>query len=327
MNAPIRISLSLLIVAGVLPAVCGQACDCARPAAVSTVTSVMSPVASVCGQEYRLVYKTVCEQRQTTAYKIEYETAYEERPVTTYKPIWETQMREERYTVARPVTETSEREEVYTVQKPVWETQMRDNSYTRIRYVQETAEREERYTVNHPITETSEREEAYTVLKPVYETSCRTETYTVMRPQTVCQTQMVDRGGFVEQTVMKPEAPATRLRWMSGTCAVDPGTGQTVYQRAGLYWVQVPRTTCEVQRVWQPNVVAQQVQQTFMVPQTESRQVPVQTVRYEQEQMVRKIPVTTCRIVQEEVVKKVPLRYCGRSRSAWNSRFRCRSAA
>ncbi len=198
--------------------------------------------ASVCGQEYRLVYKTVCEQRQTTAYKIEYETAYEERPVTTYKPIWETQIREERYTVARPVTETSEREEVYTVQKPVWETQMRDNSYTRIRYVQETAEREERYTVNRPITETGEREETYTVLRPVYETSCRTETYTVMRPQTVCQTQMVDRGGFVDQTVMKPEAPATRLRWMSGTCAVDPGTGQTVYQRAGLYWVQVPRT-------------------------------------------------------------------------------------
>ncbi len=32
----------------------------------------------------------------------------------------------------------------------------------------------------------------------------------------------------------------------------------------------------------------------------------MQTVRYEQEQMVRKIPVTTCRIVQEEVVKKVP---------------------
>ncbi len=200
MNASIRITSSLLIVAGLLPAVCGRACDCATPS-----TSTVYSGASVCGQEYRLVYKTVCEQRQRTAYKIEYETAYEERPVTTYKPVWETQMREERYTVARPVTETSEREEVYTVQKPVWETQMRDNSYTRVRYVQETAEREERYTVNRPITETGEREEVYNVLKPVYETSCRTETYTVMRPQTVCQTQMVDRGGFVEQTVMKPE--------------------------------------------------------------------------------------------------------------------------
>jgi hypothetical protein len=306
MNVSIRLTLSLLIVYCLMPTVCGQACDCARPAAVSSVTSVMSPVASVCGQEYRLVYKTVCEQKQMTAYKIEYETSYEERPVTTYKPIWETQMREERYTVAKPVTESSEREERYTVQKPVWETQMRDNSYTRIRYVQETAEREERYTVNRPITETAEREEAYTVLKPVYETSARTETYTVMRPQTICQTQMIDRGGFIDQTVMKPEAPATRLRWMSGTNAVDPATGQTVYQRSGLYWVQVPRTTCEVQKVWQPNIVPQQVQQTFYAPQVESRQVPVQTVRYEQERVVRKVPVTTCRIVQEEVVKKIP---------------------
>ena len=299
MNASIRISSSLLIVAGLMPMVCATACDCAT-------SSTVSSVANVCGQEYRLVYKTVCEPRQMTAYKIEYETAYEERPVTTYKPVWETQMREERYTVAKPVTETSEREEVYTVQKPVWETQMRDNSYTRIRYVQETAEREERYTVNRPITETAEREETYTVLKPVYETSCRTETYTVMRPQTVCQTQMVDQGGFVEQTVMKPASPANRLRWMSGTTAVDPATGQAVYQRPGLYWVQIPRGTYEVQRAWQPNMVPQQVQQTCMVPQVESRQVPVQTVRYQQEQVVRKVPVTTCRTVQEEVVKKVP---------------------
>lgn len=306
MNASIRITLSLLIVACLMPVTYGLACDCAKHATVPSVTSVMSPVASVAGQEYRIVYKTVCEQRQMTAYKIVYETVYDERPVTTYKPIWETQMREERYTVAKPITETSEREEVYTVQKPVWETQMRDNSYTRVRYVQETAEREERYIVNRPITETAEREEVYTTLKPVYETSCRTETYTVMRPQTVCQTQMVDQGGFVDQTVMKPAAPATRLRWMSGTCAVDPGTGQTVYQRPGLYWVQVPRAEYDVQRVWQPNVVPQQVQQTFYAPQVESRQVPVQTVRYEQERVVRKIPVTTCRIVQEEVVKKVP---------------------
>ncbi len=299
MNAFIRIGLSLLVAASVAPAAWGQACCSSGPA-------ISQSVASVYGQEYRLVYKTICEQRQMTAYKIEYETAYEERPVTTYKPIWETEMREVRYTVAKPITETSEREEVYTVQKPVWETQMRDNSYTRIRYVQETAEREERYTVNRPIYEAAEREETYTVIKPVYETSCRTETYTVMRPQTVCQTQMVDRGGFVEQTVMKPCAPATRLRWMSGTCAVDPGTGQTVYQRPGLYWVQVPRNTYEVQRVWQPNVVPQQVQQTFYAPQVESRQVPVQTVRYEQEQVVRKVPYQTCRIVQEEVVKKIP---------------------
>jgi hypothetical protein len=299
MNAFIRIALVLSVV--LMPAVCCRACDCSTPAA-STVYSL----SFACGQEYRLVYKTVCEQRQMTACKIEYETAYEERPVTTYKPVWETELREERYTVAKPVTETSEREEVYTVLKPVWETQMRDNSYTRIRYVQETAEREERYIVNRPVTETSEREEVYTVMKPVYETSYRTENYTVMRPQTVCRTQVVDQGFYADQTVMKPAASANRLKWVPGATAIDPLTGQAVYQRPGLYWVQVPRGTYEVQRVWQPNYVPQQVQQTYMVPATESRQVPVQTMRYEQEQVVRKVPVTVCRTVQEEVVKKVP---------------------
>src|SRR5665647_1186286 len=77
--------------------------------------SVGAPACMTCpsGQTYRIVYQTVCEQRQVTAYRIEYETVCEERPVTTYKPIWETAVRENRYTVARPVMETSEREEAY----------------------------------------------------------------------------------------------------------------------------------------------------------------------------------------------------------------------
>ena len=53
-----------------------------------------------------------------------------------------------------------------------------------------------------------------------------------------------------------------------GFCAVDPATGQTVYQRAGLYWAQTQRGQYEVQKVWHPNVVAQQVQQTNYVPET-----------------------------------------------------------
>ena len=75
------------------------------------------------GQEYKIVYQTVYEEKQQTAYRIEYETVYDEKPVTTYKPVWETATREVRYTVAKPVVETSEREETYTVQKPVYETQ------------------------------------------------------------------------------------------------------------------------------------------------------------------------------------------------------------
>jgi hypothetical protein len=80
-----------------------------------------------------------------------------------------------------------------------------------------------------------------------------------------------------------------------------------VYQRPGLYWDQTPRGTYEVQNVWQPNVVPQQVQTTNYVPQIESRQVPITTLRYQPETVVRKVPIQTCRIEQQLVVKKVPV--------------------
>ena len=230
------------------------------------------------GQTYRIVYQTVYEQRQYTAYRVEYETVCDERQVTTYKPIWETAVRENRYTVARPVMETSQREETYTVQRPVYET--------------------------------AEREERYTVMKPVYETAYRTQCRTVLKPVTTYRTQYVDRGCYREQTVLKPSLPATRLAWQSGTCTVDPVTGRSIYQRPGLYWVQKPQGTYEVQKVWCPNVVAQQVAQTSYVPQTVSEQVPVQVCKYVPEQVCRKVPVRVCRMVTEQVTRKVPVTTC-----------------
>ena len=219
------------------------------------------------------------EQQQFTAYRIEYENVCEERQVTTYKPVWETAVHENRYTVARPVMETSEREETYTVQRPVYET--------------------------------AEREEAYTVMRPVYETAYRTECHTVLQPVTTYRTQYVDQGCFYGADGV--EARPGRSRGWRGNrarCAVDPVTGQTVYQRAGLYWVQTPRGQYEVQKVWHPNVVAQQVQQTSYVPQTVTQQVPVQVCKYVPEQVVRKVPVQVCRMVTEQQVRKVPVTTC-----------------
>lgn len=250
----------------------------ATPAAAQCTSCASANMTYASGQTYRIVYQTVCEQRQMTAYRIEYETICEERPVTTYKPVWETAVRENRYTVARPVMETSEREEAYTVQRPVYET--------------------------------AEREEAYTVMKPVYETAYRTECHTVLQPVTTYRTQYVDQGCATEQIVMKPAVPVTRLGWQPGTCAVDPGTGQTVYQRAGLYWSQTPRGEYEVQKVWHPNIVAQQIPQTSYVPQTVTQQIPMQVCKYVPQQCVRKVPVQVCRMVTEQCVRKVPVTTC-----------------
>ena len=299
MNVLSRVALALSVVA-----------LCGGPAAAQLWCPSSACITSADGQAYRLVYQTVYDQQEVTAYRIEYETVCEEQQVTTYRPVWETEIRECRYTVARPVMETSTREERYMVCRPLWETQMRDCSYNRVRYVQETAEREERYTVCRPVWETCQRQECYTVRRPVYETAYRTECQTVMRPVTTCRTEYVDQGCLAEQMVFKPSLPKTRLRWVSGGSTIDPATGAAVYHPPGLYWEQTPRGTYEVQRVWQPNVVARQVPQTTYVPQTVSRQVPVQVCRYQEEQVCRTVPYQVCRMVQEEQVRRVPYTVC-----------------
>jgi hypothetical protein len=160
------------------------------------------------------------------------------------------------------------------------------------------------------VWETATRQECYTVRRPVYETAYRTECQTVMQPVTSYRTEYVDQGCYVEQIVMKPGLPKSRLRWASGSSTLDPMTGAVVYNPPGLYWEQTPRGRYEVQRVWQPNPVAVQVPQTSYVPQTVSRQVPVQVCRYVEEQVVRDVPYQVCRIVREEQVRKVPYTVC-----------------
>ena len=225
----------------------------------SAQTSCPSCSAYADCQTYRIVYQMVYEPRTTTVYRIENETVYEDRQIVTYKPVWETAVRENHYTVARPVAETAEREEVYTVQRPVYET--------------------------------AEHEESYTVMRPVYETAYQTQYRTVYQPVTTYRTQYVDQGCASNQIVFKPGWPINRLTWQSGGCAVDPTTGQTVYQRPGLYWTQTPRGEYTVQQVWHPNVVAQQIPQTSLVPQTVAEQIPMQVCKYQPEVIVRKVPV------------------------------------
>ena len=216
---------------------------------------------------YRLVYKTVYDQQEVTAYRIEYETQYEDRQVTSYRPVWETEMRERRYQVGKQVAETSEREERRTVWRPVWETAYRDCSYEQVRYVEETAEREERSTVWQQVCETQEREQVRTVLRPVTQTVMQTQYTTAYQPVTTCQTVYSDQGGWTNQvTLHKPSCCSNRLAWLPRTTTFDPATGVAATQGGGLHWV--PRYRAEVTPVYQPNIVARQVQQTSYVPTT-----------------------------------------------------------
>src|SRR3954471_9180963 len=241
-----------------------------------------------CCQEYRIVCKTVCEERHVTCYKQECETVYDAQEVSRQVPVWETECRERRFKVMKPVQETSMREERFCVQKPVYETVMRDASYNVVRNVVETSEREERYVVQRPVTETSMREERYVVQRPVTETVMQPRCQTVMRPVTSCTTRYVDQGCYVDQASCIPGCQTMPwLTWQPPTQVVDPSTGCVQTQRGGLAWTAGYTPARQVvQRVWRPNVVAQQVN----------------TVSYAPEQVTVQVPVQVCKMVAEEQV-------------------------
>ena len=144
--------------------------------------------------------------------------------------------------------------------------------------------------------------------RQVIETAERDEACTITEPVTTLRTTYVDQGQFVEQQMITPGPTKTRLQWLPRGCVTDPATGAVTYQRSGLAWVpeQCP-STITAYRVWQPNVVAQQVPQTTLVQRVVMRKVPVQVARMVNEEMVRKVPVQVCRMVQEEQVRRIPV--------------------
>lgn len=298
---------------------------CAIPASMafvfvlSTLGIPRTAMAECCGdaaapaptQTYRLDFQTVYDEQQLTAYRVTYETVYDARVYTVTKPVWETQTSERRYTVQRPVWETSTREERTTVTKPVYETHIRDMSYDVTRDVVETGSREERFTVMKPVYETSLQQQTSVVRRPVYETSERDEAYTVAEPVTTMRTTYADQGGYVDQVTPMVSPSATQLGFVPAGWAVNPSTGLMAWQRGGYVWTVTPGVVMnQVNRVYQPSVVAVQVPQTTVVNRIVTRKVPVQTVRYVDEQVVQQVPVQTMRMVAEEQVRQVPVQVC-----------------
>ena len=175
----------------------------------------------------------------------------------------------------------------------------------------ETSEREERYMVARPVYETSEREERYMVQRPVMETAERDQYSTVVEPQTTYVTRYVDQGGYEDQQIVRPGPVYTQKVCVPGGCSTDPCTGLSTYiaPTTALQQVQAPATV-QVNRVYKPNIVAQQIPQTCYVQKVVVQKVPVQVCRMVTEEQVRKVPITVCRMIQEEQVRKVPVTVC-----------------
>ena len=266
------------------------------PYQVSTVAAVWALVvadvgAQCCCCSFPVNGQAVYEAQPVTQYRLEYETQYDEREITVHRQVWETQNETRTRRVSVPVVETRYQE--YVVHRPVWETQ----------------------------TQTKQ----YTVRRPVTETEMRAQTFTSYEPTTVMRTQYVDQGQFVNQVQQNPGRIRKRLRFRQRTSYVDSVTGQQKFQRAGLYWVPSQgRGTTRVNRVWVPNVVAQQVQEKTYQAKQEVRQIPVQVTKYVDQVMTEEIPVQVLKWTKEphrdpyqvttyryeEQTENVPIRVC-----------------
>jgi hypothetical protein len=150
------------------------------------------------------------------------------------------------------------------------------------------------------------------VQRPVTETAFQQQLQTVMRPVTTYSCRYVDQGCYVDQAVCVPGTQSwPRLTWAPPTQTCDPATGIVQVTRPGLAWTtSYTPPTQMVQRVWRPNVVAQQVANVSYCPQQVAVQVPVQVCKMVTEQQVRQVPVQVTRMVAEECVRKVPYQTC-----------------
>jgi hypothetical protein len=183
----------------------------------------------------------------------------------------------------------------------------KDTSYDVVRTVHETSEREERYVVSRQVMETQERQVYETRRVPIQETTVENRVYTVNHPVTNYVETVVDRGQYVNQVNTLPGQSYDRLAWHRANY-VDPVTGESKWRIPGFYWttMQGPNRY-EVNRVYQPNYIAETVPVTKTIQEQRVDQVPVTRTTYRDEQVVRTEQVQVPRVIQEEVVRKVPV--------------------
>lgn len=200
------------------------------------------------------------------------------RWVSTPPPATTMQFQFEKVRVARPVWQTTYQPKLTKVMVPVWETQ--------------------------------EQEEKYTVTRPVVETSVRYEKYVVSQPVTTYATHYADQGRW-EEHAPAPTPTHTSLKWVSGGWTTDAMTGLIYWRMPGLRPVKTAAAaTARAHKVWKPNIVPVSVPQTVYKPKVETRAVPVEHVRFVEEQRTRKVPVRVCRMVEQEVMQNVPVVTC-----------------
>jgi hypothetical protein len=146
---------------------------------------------------------------------------------------------------------------------------------------------ERQRTICKPVFDTTYVPRTITTCRPVTETNTVTRTFTVCRPGTTTQ-----------QVTEYCLQPTTRLV-----------TVPVAAHRCGHCGKVAPACGCATveQTCYTPVPVTRDVQVTRMVPEVQTREVPVTTTRLVRETKTIDVPVVNCRIVSEVVTEKVPV--------------------
>ncbi len=250
--------------------------------------------------QWKTYTDTVWVDQDVTENRVINETSYETKEVTKSRPRWVSEERERTITEEKPIEQTSERVVTRTVRKPVTTTKTRIKTRVEKSYEDVTEMREETYTVRKPVTETVMEEQEVRVRRPVTKRSIKKEEVIVYRPQESTQTTMVPGTLLVpgQQTASRP-----RPRWLAPGYYSDPYSGQSVWRRRGLHWVDQP----QYGQTAVPVAIPQQSTTTTLVPETIVKEKPIEVTSYVDEYETRRVPVEVERIVEETRTRKVPV--------------------
>ena len=265
----------------------------------SGVTSAQTQMPAGCVQ-WKTHTDTVWVEQEVTENRVINETSYETKEVTKSRPRWISKQRERTITTQKPVTKTSERVVSRKVRKPVTTTKSRIHTRVEESYEDVTEMRNETYTVQKPVTETVYETQEVRVRKPVTTRRIEKEEVTVYRPQESTQTTMIP--GTLLVPTQQPSA-RPRPRWLQRGYYSDPYSGQSVWRRGGLHWVDEPR----IGQSAVPVAIPQQRTSTTLVPETIVKEKPIEVTSYVDEYETRKVPVEVERIVTETRTRKVPV--------------------
>ncbi len=273
------------------------------------VMTVNSASAQINGYEtyqtYKLVPVTVYEKKPVTMSRWINETTKERKQETAYKQITQTEQRERKRVTYKPIRTTSEREERMVVKKPITETLFRQRRTEERTFEEVTDYRDEEYTVREPVVETEMREEKYTVRKPVTQKLIEVKATTTYKPKYKNQTELVPTTAVVPQIVATPDpTQRPRMTWLGTGYYTDPASGQTVFRRRGLHWVQPSVLTPAASTV--PTLVPRETAKFEFVPETVEERTPIEVTRMVEKVETRKVPVEVKRMVERTKTRRVP---------------------